>query len=349
MDCATDAGQLGACCGSLCADVLRDPHNCGVCGHACPSSSFCNNGFCPQPSCADAGDDTQCVVAGTDGGVGACCHGACVDTNTDPGSCGGCGLACPDAGSCQSGSCYYGDAGLLDCSAEPGACPTGTACLSEACVPFDCSAAWEGAPCAFGPEAPLRPSSGICCSGRCVDPFTDPENCGVCGAGSPDGECLNGEPLPAPEGTVCRPCPTPLTCLAAGSNVAQGPYCYDPSPSDPHRCNYPGSEVCLLEGGGSGACCASSGGRKCVDLETDPKNCGGCDVACPPGDSCVGGSCSGTAASCRGKIEGYCDVDAGLAFVCCPGGGCTDTRTDPHNCGACGVVCDGGCAGGACK
>ena len=34
------------------------------------------------------------------------------------------------------------------------------------------------------------------------------------------------------------------------------------------------------------------GGGECLDLESDPNNCGGCDVLCPSGTVCSGGVCS---------------------------------------------------------
>src|ERR1700733_1106513 len=52
--------------------------------------------------------------------------------------------------------------------------------------------------------------------------------------------------------------------------------------------------------GGDGASCASpsracNGG--CVDVTTDPRNCGGCGTACDTGAQCCGGVC-GTTAAC---------------------------------------------------
>ena len=41
--------------------------------------------------------------------------------------------------------------------------------------------------------------------------------------------------------------------------------------------------VCV---GGSEKC-----GSQCVDTDTNPTNCGGCGVTCPPGDACSLGSC----------------------------------------------------------
>lgn len=71
---------------------------------------------------------------------------------------------------------------------------------------------------------------------------------------------------------------------------------------------------------------------ECVDLLTDPVNCGGCTVVCPAGTTCEEGSCQ-----CPGTNL-LCD------------GVCLDVLTDRHNCGGCGVLCtfDSQCVAGEC-
>ncbi|MFH2007179.1 MAG: hypothetical protein ABI333_11380 [bacterium] len=70
----------------------------------------------------------------------------------------------------------------------------------------------------------------------------------------------------------------------------------------------------------------------CVDPMTDPQNCGGCGVQCPPGTTCEAGSCE-----CPGTNE-LCE------------GRCVDVVTDRTNCGDCGVLCtfDSQCSLGVC-
>ena len=87
--------------------------------------------------------------------------------------------------------------------------------------------------------------------------------------------------------------------------------------------------------------CAASGltdcGGVCVDISSDPFNCGGCGLACDSG-VCEGGGCSAV------------NVDVGCVspFVDC-GGGCADLSSDPLNCGGCGIGCESGvCEGGSC-
>ncbi|MGH7296904.1 MAG: hypothetical protein ACRELB_18335, partial [Polyangiaceae bacterium] len=67
--------------------------------------------------------------------------------------------------------------------------------------------------------------------------------------------------------------------------------------------------------------CSLCGGE-CVDLQTDPYNCGACGVNVSQG----GGSCSGGKPVCS----------AG-GILC--GGSCIDTQGDPGNCGGCGHTC----------
>jgi hypothetical protein len=109
--------------------------------------------------------------------------------------------------------------------------------------------------------------------------------------------------------------------------------------------------LCVLGDGGAALCCdVGPDGGTCTDVLNDPRNCGACGVACPGGQTCASGICSGTDPSCGpGHVESFCNVAAGASFLCCPGGACTDTLSDPNNCGACGVVCDGGCAAGKCS
>jgi hypothetical protein len=129
-------------------------------------------------------------------------------------------------------------------------------------------------------------------------------------------------------------------------------------------------------GGGTGgdAGCESCGGSACVDLSTDPANCGGCRKACPAGAGCSGGACvcpSGTSecggacvdpssdpANCGGCGKpcgatevcklGVCSASCGTLTKC--GASCVDTSSSEANCGGCGKACSMGqiCSGGSC-
>lgn len=70
----------------------------------------------------------------------------------------------------------------------------------------------------------------------------------------------------------------------------------------------------------------------CVDLMTDPDNCGACGTACTGGKHCYNGNCEcyGSLADCMGT--------------------CFDLQKDPDHCGACDYSCDPGqtCSAGTC-
>lgn len=127
------------------------------------------------------------------------------------------------------------------------------------------------------------------------------------------------------------------------------------------------------DGGTDAPSCEMCGGASCVDLATDPTNCGACGKVCPPGATCAGGACacSGALTACGDACVdtsvdlancGGCDKPCPQGSLCeagqcaCPGGleacngPCVDTSSDPMNCGTCGNACGAGkvCNGGAC-
>jgi poly(3-hydroxybutyrate) depolymerase len=87
--------------------------------------------------------------------------------------------------------------------------------------------------------------------------------------------------------------------------------------------------TCVACGKGESAC------QTCVDEQTDPNNCGGCDFVCAQGATCQAGVC-------------ICPVGATVCKGSCVP--VTDYLTDPSSCGACGNVCPTGgtCVGGVC-
>jgi hypothetical protein len=88
-------------------------------------------------------------------------------------------------------------------------------------------------------------------------------------------------------------------------------------------------------------CCCSDGKTRChhdcVDLNTDPRDCGACGNVCEAGQQCVQGACT-----CDGII---CPTGT----TCC-NKQCVDFSTDPDNCGSCGHACAAGdfCVAGEC-
>jgi hypothetical protein len=124
----------------------------------------------------------------------------------------------------------------------------------------------------------------------------------------------------------------------------------------------------------------------CVDTQSDPGHCNGCDLTCEPGQVCVAGSCTGRAddericlgrcipathccgnGDCIGEMRcfaGVCRCPDGLVQCgnackgCCDDGDCggtgVDLGRDPEHRGRCGrdcagtVICKAGnCLGGA--
>ena len=329
-------GQSGTCCGQVCLDGSHDDNNCGGCGTVCQTGTFCSGNTClPTPSCGTAPPGTSCPASLGD--VGSCCEKSCVNLSQDSQNCGGCERVCPVGTSCGPAGCTTSDGGTASCDA-PGGCPPGYSCFGAICLVEVCGAADEGSECAFGNGA-----QGTCCNSACINIMTNPDHCGwACGVACSSGLCADGKCLPAvgDGGAGCpNGCPQGETCAAGACvlSVCAG-FQFE---------NF----LCAATDGNAGLCCPVFGGTNCTDLATDPLNCGGCKVACPTGQTCSNGVCSGTKPPCGpGTVGGYCDLDAGTSFLCCAGTGCIDVSSDINNCGVCGKACSSGltCVSGEC-
>jgi hypothetical protein len=355
------------CCGGACIDPFFDSSNCGACGFQCPADSECRYGRCAsRVDCSSAANRTECTL---DGDEGECCGGSCVSFD-DPANCGGCNLTCPVDDECRYGICVdsmgqiaqqipggcdggdTGDLCALDDAGNEGSCCDGQ-CLYGLCTETICGADSDGTTCQFG-SLP-----GICCSQRCVDPNQDPSNCFECGVRCSSGICANWVGcVPALLDSDCPSgCPADSVC-------ARGK-CVDSLCDDPYdgplagellvyqiRPSYPDVSTptfCAAADGNVGVCGPEG---QCVDLVNDARHCGGFFNACPAGQTCAHGVCSGTPPECGlGRIGAFCNLDAGQSFLCCPGVGCTDTNGDVANCGDCNVVCapDQACIAGTCQ
>jgi hypothetical protein len=170
-----------------------------------------------------------------------------------------------------------------------------------------------------------------CCNGTCNEP-------GICQCDPGEELCLRdkGAPrclTPCPDGQVfdgkCS-----CVCAEDGSPPAEDGTC--PCP--------PGQERCF---------------GVCVDILSDPDNCGGCVNFCGLNQLCTGGVCSCPTSFCGDlclEAGAVCCDDSGgsgfcpAPFACC-GGGCVDLQSSPDDCGTCGNACGGGqtCVEGACR
>jgi len=185
-------------CGNKCANLLFDHDNCGTCGNACAADEGCFLGECRCPDPTQDYCDGQCVSVGSDNDNcgwcgnkclfgrecvagqcedpcgpcedhvdGACvpkdgqteCKGACVNTQSDPNNCGGCGNVCPNSGGCQDGVCTPCPK-WIDynwCPADLGGDIIGVCCRPE--TPQCCFTADHGGSCCAESET--------CCDGYC--------------------------------------------------------------------------------------------------------------------------------------------------------------------------------------
>ncbi len=337
----------GICCGSGCVDPQWDDRNCGGCAIACPAGSQCLYGSCaPAVQCSSKNTGATCLVAS--GEVGICCGNGCVDTNGDPQNCGGCATSCPVGAACQGGSCFFPDGGRAACTPPATGCPAGMLCGNGLCEPASCGGG--NAFCFLG----LQSYAGLCCGGSCVDTATDPANCGACGVTCQSGVCVPPGYSNAPSSGhtgLCLPPAATGSCTAAGGcpvgEVCVNDVCLE---SD---CATLLTDLCSTLGGRAGACCLdSSTGVVCADLANDPANCGSCGTACPGGQSCANGVCSGSVAPClAGRVNDGCNLGGSPVGLCCPGGGCSDPTNDAQNCGGCGLACAAGqkCVAAICQ
>lgn len=227
-------------CRGKCVHTKTDAHNCGKCGHRCPTGEACHNGKC---------------VCGP-GKVN--CGGKCVELTADPHNCGACGHACAAGMVCSRGTCAQ-------------TCPEGTTNCGGGCVtvaddPNHCGTCGHicaaGTVCASGTCVTKCPAGTVNCSGACVTTATDPANCGACGQVCTGAlACYKGTCTTCPSGTAncggrCINTSTdPANCGACGHSCAPGQYCNGGTCS---QCPA-GSVVC------AGGCCQ---GNACCSGDT---------------------------------------------------------------------------------
>lgn len=185
-----------------------------------------------------------------------------------------------------------------------------------------------------------------CCDGLCVDINRDSNNCGNCGHNCGEGKiCMNADCVEACGGVICSDAQSccgdacvyiqtdPKNCGGCGNECSEGEICNNGT------CE---KITCDPECEEGYTCCQIGYEKKCIDLNSDPQNCGSCGNKCGLNETCKNGTCT----------EDTCDPACGEGLRCC-GGTCVDTKTDPNNCGFCGNVCDpetsDSCVGGQCS
>jgi hypothetical protein len=180
------------------------------------------------------------------------CNGTCVDLLTDMANCGACGEIC--------------ESSLV-----------GVACIGGECVRTSCPAA-----------LPLQ--CGVTVD-DCVDPATDPNNCGDCGVVCDSGVCIGGACGACAEGqTTCvgycaDTCCDNNNCGACGVVCTDGRTCFE------GICDCPSGDCGCAEG-------QIECGGVCIDSCCDNNNCGGCGIVCTGGLTCFEGLCDCPSGDC---------------------------------------------------
>jgi len=288
--------------------------------NACQPGHICVAGTCTL-SCQEGYQD---------------CSGVCRDTRSDQYNCGTCGMTCAMGYLCIDGSCapdcpegYTSCSGVckntandpMNCGDCGNACASGDVCMAGTCT-FTC------------------PAPYIDCSGSCADLLTDHLNCGACGAA-----CLSGQ--------ICEEGACQNSCIAGLTLCSGG--CVDLM-RDTENCGSCGTRCATGENCYDGSCIAACPGGftdcsgTCRDLNNDRTNCGACENVCLDGERCASGICEVTCeaplVSCPHDADGDTTMDSTM---------CSDTTSDPRNCGGCagsgGVNCSRGeaCVSGSCE
>jgi Cys-rich repeat protein len=269
--------QGGTCVAATCTSSAQCPSGQVCQGGTCVAATCTSSAQCPSGQVCQGG---TCVAAPCGAGLTNCTGQGCVNFQTDPHNCGGCGVACPSGMTCQNGACVSATA-----------CPTGQTRCGGVCVDTKSDVQNCGG-CGLVCPPGFKCINGICtmtspcakgltlCGKTCVDLTSDPRNCGACGKRCPTGmTCHNGTCVKkCDEGLVlCGDrcvdfAKDPNNCGACGKRCPAGMVCVKGECVKPCP---PGSQRC---------------GNTCVKTASDPKNCGGCGIVCESG-ACVGGRC----------------------------------------------------------
>jgi len=240
-------------------DVFSDAENCGACGNACPAGVRCIRGGCGCPI-GELDCDGECIAPGSDDANCKTCGNACT---TPPNACS------PIPPNTVYG-CAGGECGKLKCARGFGDCNNDVqqlGCASDGCEsdladPDNCGGC--GIECGAGQECGRNHSGQPVCrdectelgllrcrtinsEDRCVDPVSDPFDCGGCGI-----RCAssNGNEIGVCRGGVCT-----TECVPGFAN-----------------CNGDSDDGCEVDlrsdGANCGACgvaCDQRAGQPCIE------------------------------------------------------------------------------------
>ncbi|NMB75173.1 MAG: hypothetical protein GYA21_08590 [Myxococcales bacterium] len=354
--CGADGRTYANACRLACAGVALQytgpcHSECSV-DADCPAGMACLAGLC-RAACACEGEPYQ-PVCGTDRRTYAnlCelrCAGAALafacrcDAYLPSEICGngldddcdglvdeGCGASCASDADCAAnefcagGTCIPGSACATDadCPAgqvcQAGTCRLPSGCQAEACDGIDndcdgmvdegCAACRADSDCASGQS---------CCAGRCVDVQNDRANCGRCGNACGAGEeCQSGLCRTSCEDRDGDGYCASVDCDDADASINPGAaeICGDRLDNDCDGFVDEGCGVCVSDAdcAAGQSCCDGV----CLDLSSDPENCGGCGMSCAAGQGCGGGWCTARCSSDNDCEAGQACLD-GLCRIYC--------------------------------
>jgi hypothetical protein len=333
------------------ANLQTDALHCGDCATPCilaHASAACSGGKCLVDECSAPYADCD----------GDPTNGCETNTDTDPDSCGRCGMGCVALNgtpSCSAGACQITcNVGFADCDdSRANGCEIDLTKDTSHCSACDvtCSEVGGTANCVDGTCGIANCQAGLGdCDGTdsCQQNLTnDVNNCGACGKA-----CLVANGAGACVGSSCKvaSCSTGYADCNAGSAGGYADGCEVNTASDPNNCGKCGN-VCSVANG-SAKCVAG----KCVVKTCTPpfEDCAGTGLGCATDTSLDGANCGGCGTSCNAEFgplhaAGKCQTSACVLDQCNTGfadcnkqavDGCESNQTsDANNCGGCGSAC----------